>query len=111
MPDQHAETPRPTSPPSLLEALEPYQRAIVHTLAEAFAARDAELYLVGGPVRDLLLEQTVPSDLDFATSVPPSVTREIAATVPNIGLYDVGEKFGTIGIVMPSALASATKWA
>jgi poly(A) polymerase len=101
MPDLPANTPRPISPqPSLLEGLEPYQRAIVQTLADAFAARDAELYLVGGPVRDLLLEQTVPSDLDFATSVPPSITREIAAHVPNIGLYDVGEKFGTIGIVM-----------
>ncbi len=102
MPEQPSETPRAASnPPPLLAGLEPYQRSIVQTLADAFAARDAELYLVGGPVRDLLLGRDVPSDLDFATSVTPAVTREIAAHVPNEGLYDVGEKFGTIGLVMP----------
>lgn len=101
MPDHAANTPRPISQQaSLLNGLKPYQRAIVGALAEAFVAQDAELYLVGGPVRDLLLERAVPSDLDFATSVPPAITREIAAEVPNVGLYDVGEKFGTIGIVM-----------
>ena len=88
--------------PSLLDQLEPDQRAVVTTLAEAFASARAELYLVGGPVRDLLLARPVPNDFDFATSIPPGRTREICARIGHAGLYDVGEKFGTIGIVMPA---------
>ncbi len=87
---------------SLLDHLDPRQRAVVATLAEAFASAGAELYLVGGPVRDLLLVRPVPNDLDFATSIPPERTKEICARINHAGLYDVGEKFGTIGIVMPA---------
>src|SRR5687768_2161912 len=86
----------------LLEHLTADQLAVVAMLADAFAAENAELYLVGGPVRDLLLDRPVPNDLDFATSIPPKQTREIANRLPHVGLYDVGEKFGTIGIVMPA---------
>jgi poly(A) polymerase len=57
-------------------------------------------------VRDLLLERPVPNDLDFATSVPPQRTRDIANRLPHVGLYDVGEKFGTIGVVMPAGDAT-----
>jgi poly(A) polymerase len=53
-------------------------------------------------VRDLLLVRPVPNDLDFATSIPPERTREVCARIGHAGLYDVGEKFGTIGIVMPA---------
>lgn len=85
----------------ILDQLSVDQRAVVKLLADAFASADAGLYLVGGPVRDLLLERPVPNDLDFATSVSPQQTREIANRLPHVGLYDVGEKFGTIGVVMP----------
>jgi len=87
---------------SLLDQLRPAQRGIVHLLADAFGEAGAELYLVGGPVRDLLLGQEVPNDLDFATSIPPEETRAIVNRLPHEGLYDVGEKFGTIGIVLPA---------
>ena len=86
----------------MLVQLRPHQRAIVTALASAFGEAGAELYLVGGPVRDLLLERPVPNDLDFATSVPPQRTREIANRLEHVGLYDIGEKFGTIGVVMPA---------
>ena len=91
-----------TTGPDLLDQLQPGQRAIIADLARVFAASDAELYLVGGPVRDLLLDRPVPNDLDFATSVPPSKTRNIVNRLPHVGLYDIGEKFGTIGVVLPS---------
>lgn len=87
---------------SLIDQLRPNQREIVRTLATAFAGAGAELYLVGGPVRDVLLDRNVPNDLDFATSIPPAQTREIANELPHQGLYDVGEKFGTIGVILPA---------
>ncbi|HEV2073068.1 MAG TPA: HD domain-containing protein [Thermomicrobiales bacterium] len=91
---------------SLLDQLRPDQRVVVATLTEAFASAGAELYLVGGPVRDLLLERPVPNDLDFATSILPERTKEICARISHAGVYDVGEKFGTIGIVMPAGVAT-----
>lgn len=101
MPDQY---PRSTSSAntsiSVLDRLGANQRAVIASLADAFAAEGAELYLVGGMVRDLLLERPVPADLDFATSIPPEHTKEIGKRLKNGGLYDVGEKFGTIGIIM-----------
>jgi poly(A) polymerase len=72
-------------------------------LAGAFATAGHELYLVGGSVRDILLERDTPSapnDLDLATSARPEAVKAIAAGLPHAGLYDVGERFGTIGIVV-----------
>ena len=43
-------------------------------IAREFAAREAELYLVGGVVRDLLLGAAGGHDLDFATSAVPAVS-------------------------------------
>jgi len=85
----------------LLDRLGAGQQAVTARLAAAFAAAGAELYLVGGMVRDLLLERPIPNDLDFATSVPPERTKAILAALPHAGLYDVGEKFGTIGVILP----------
>lgn len=106
----------------VLPRLTPEQLHIVTVLGDAFAAAGHELYLVGGIVRDLLLDRSVPpgnaaraagglavrsaartaDDLDFATSARPEETRAIAATIPHAGLYDVGERFGTIGIILGS---------
>lgn len=97
MPEQRSSFPTSSS---LLDQLRPGQREIVRSLAHAFANAGAELYLVGGPVRDLLLEREVPHDLDFATSIPPEETKEIASRLDHAGLYDVGEQFGTIGVVL-----------
>jgi poly(A) polymerase len=85
----------------VLDRLGTGQRAVTARLADAFDAAGAELYLVGGMVRDLLLERPIPNDLDFATSVPPEQTKAILSALPHAGLYDVGERFGTIGVVIP----------
>jgi len=66
-------------------------------VAAPFAARGLELYLVGGVVRDLLLRAPAPSDLDFATSGTPAETRSALAAAGADAVYDVGERFGTIG--------------
>ena len=100
MPSQPSHSRSSPETTSLLGRLGAGQRAVTARLDEAFAAAGAELYLVGGMVRDLLLERPIPNDLDFATAVPPARTRQILAGLPHAGLYDVGERFGTIGVVL-----------
>lgn len=83
----------------LLADLHPSQRAIVARLASLFHEGGESLYLVGGIVRDLLMGRPVPNDLDFTTSARPERTKELLNTIPLAGLYDVGERFGTIGAI------------
>lgn len=52
-----------------------------------------QIYLVGGSVRDLLLQRKV-SDLDFTTNAHPKVVKSLfKKTIP------VGERFGTILVI------------
>lgn len=87
---------------SLLDHLTPPLRQLVTTLTDAFLAASAELFLVGGPVRDLMLDDRRPTDLDFTTNVPPEATKGILQRLDHAGLYDIGEKFGTIGVILPA---------
>ena len=66
----------------VFEPLTSSQRDLTRSLADIFAAAGAELYLVGGIVRDALLGRARLADLDFATSAQPPRTR-----------------FGTIGAI------------
>ncbi|MHB1133364.1 MAG: HD domain-containing protein [Chloroflexota bacterium] len=67
-------------------------------LGEAFTAHGKQLYLVGGSVRDELLGR--PShDLDLTTDATPVETKRLAAAIRPDGVYTVGERFGTIGLV------------
>src|SRR5215218_9769253 len=86
---------------AVLDALGAGQREVVARLGEAFAAAGEQLYLVGGSVRDVLLGQREAAnrELDFATSARPERTRAIIAPLEPAGLFDVGERFGTIGVV------------
>jgi len=84
----------------VLERLPAPQQALVSTLARATGDLGGELYLVGGGVRDVLLGEHGPTDLDFATSLRPDQIRIIGETLPGVSVYDVGEKFGTIGLVI-----------
>ncbi len=54
------------------------------------------LYLVGGPVRDILLGKR-PTDFDFATPLPPD---EIEARIRAAGKHPflIGKRFGTVGV-------------
>ena len=54
-----------------------------------------EVYLVGGSVRDILLNKT-PKDYDFCTSLDPDIIEE---RVKKAGrkAYLVGKRFGTVG--------------
>ena len=66
-------------------------------LAERFAAAGWRLYLVGGSVRDAILDVPVDKDLDFTTDARPD---DIEAVVRGWAdaVWDQGRRFGTIGI-------------
>ena len=68
---------------------------IVATLADAFAKAGRELAIVGGPVRDALLDRTV-HDLDFTTDAHPDEILKIVTPI-STAQWDVGREFGTIG--------------
>ena len=67
---------------------------IIEPLAQLFADRGHNLYLVGGPVRDALLGR-LGHDLDFTTDARPETTREILTGWAD-ALWDPGLEFGTL---------------
>lgn len=64
-------------------------------VAEAFRAKDRDLYLVGGSVRDAWLRRPH-EDLDFATGATPEETKEIVKPLAS-AVWLQGEAFGTVG--------------
>lgn len=84
----------------MLERLPEPQQRLVSVLARACCDLGGELYLVGGGVRDALLGEIGTTDLDFATSLRPDQIRVVGETLPHVTVYDIGEKFGTIGLVI-----------
>lgn len=82
-----------------LETLGDLAGGKVHELAEVYAAANRRLYLVGGSVRDYLLGRPI-QDIDLTTDAPPAETKRLAARIRPNALYDVGARFGTIGLVV-----------
>ena len=69
----------------------------VAPLAAAFAAQGRSLYLVGGIVRDLLLNAPLDSlDFDLTTEAEPAEIKRLVAPLSE-AVWAQGEKFGTIG--------------
>ncbi len=68
-------------------------------LTQQFLHAGKSLYLVGGIVRDLLLERDTTNsvDIDLTTNALPEEIKEIVAPIAD-NLWLSGEKFGTIGI-------------
>ena len=85
------------------EALEQVRTgsAAVNRMAAEFEAAGHELYLVGGPVRDALLERTS-HDLDFTTSARPDAIEAVLRRVSG-AVWDIGREFGTIGCAVTEA--------
>ena len=71
---------------------------VVRDLGKRFAERGHELYLVGGTVRDALLDRSSP-DIDLTTDATPD---QILAVVRNRrwsdGVWLQGVRFGTVGV-------------
>ncbi|HEV2124900.1 MAG TPA: HDIG domain-containing protein, partial [Chloroflexota bacterium] len=72
--------------------------ARVRELADVFAIERHELYLVGGCVRDQILGRPI-HDLDLTTDATPDAIKRLATQVRPDAIYDVGARFGTIGLV------------
>lgn len=59
-----------------------------------------DVVIVGGPVRDALLERE-PSDIDLATSALPNETRRVLHPLGSV--YNLGEEYGTIAVNVDGA--------
>jgi poly(A) polymerase len=70
------------------------ERPAVTRLAKAFERAGHELALVGGPVRDALLDRPV-TDLDFTTDARPDRIAELVAPLAS-ARWDTGRAFGTV---------------
>jgi poly(A) polymerase len=78
-----------------VRALQPHA-PVLRELGELFAEAGHELYLVGGSVRDALLDRLAVADLDFTTDARPERVQRILRGWAD-GLWDTGIEFGTIG--------------
>jgi poly(A) polymerase len=89
--------------------LPPKTEALAARLAAEFLRAGCELYLVGGVVRDALLDAPHADDLDFATSATPDQTKR-ALSAAGGKVYTVGERFGTIGAVFDDLRVEVTTY-
>lgn len=74
--------------------------ADIRDLTKKFRAAGHELYIVGGAVRDTLLNKT-PKDYDLATSAPPDEVIELLSGSPEFQTKPVGEAFGVVLVKTP----------
>ena len=66
-------------------------------LADLFAEAGYELYLVGGSVRDAILDRPH-DDFDFATNARPEAVKGIVEEWAE-NLFSAGESFGTVSVL------------
>ena len=93
----------PKSPPQSPERLRPALEATA-AIVERFQAAGKRLYLVGGPVRDVIAgrpgggEPGPEADIDLTTDATPD---EIEALVSDLAeaSWNQGKRFGTIGLL------------
>jgi poly(A) polymerase len=77
-------------------------------LAEAFRAQNKQLYLVGGTVRDVLLNRGESSDADLATDARPDEIKRIVAPTRPTAIVLVGERFGTVRLHYETSIVEIT---
>jgi poly(A) polymerase len=73
---------------------------VVRDLGRRFAERGHELYLVGGTVRDALLDRTDPeADIDLTTdATPDQILTVVRSGNRGGGVWLQGVRFGTVGV-------------
>lgn len=70
-------------------------------LAQLFRAQNRDLYMVGGCVRDLLLQREGSPDIDLTTDARPDEIKRLVAPTRPLAVNTVGETFGTIALHYP----------
>src|SRR5205823_2544169 len=83
--------------------------AALAPLSAAFQAGGKQIFLVGGSVRDALLGRDQ-SDFDFTTDALPAEVKRIVAPLRPSAVFSVGEKFGTIGLVLDGLKVEITTY-
>jgi tRNA nucleotidyltransferase/poly(A) polymerase len=71
------------------------QRQLINKIATAFNAHNKSFYLVGGTVRDALLNRES-KDTDATTDARPDEIKAVLAETMPLHIIPIGEKFGTI---------------
>jgi poly(A) polymerase len=72
-----------------------FEQPTIRALAERFHDAGYELYIVGGAVRDLLLNRAI-SDWDCATDARPEQIEDLLHEINADHIADIGKKYGTI---------------
>lgn len=81
---------------------------IIIMLAEAFHAQQKQLYIVGGTVRDVLLQRGQSNDGDLATDARPEEIKRLVAPTHPTAVVLVGERFGTVRLHYDDSIIEIT---
>lgn len=89
-----------------------FDSSTIHPLAlelgKLFTAAGFELALVGGPVRDLFLQQQA-TDLDFTTNATPDETLAVVKNWADT-TWEIGKEYGTIGVRKGNEMVEITTY-
>lgn len=90
-----------------LDELIPEVDQFIERLAQQAEDAGYRLYLVGGAVRDQLMDH-VTHDFDLSTRAPVELIRHILQDAAPDSIYKLGEKFGTLGAIIGGARVEVT---
>ncbi len=89
-----------------------FDSSTIHPLAlelgKLFTAAGFELALVGGPVRDLFLQQQA-TDLDFTTNATPDETLAVVKNWADT-TWEIGKEYGTVGVRKGNEMVEITTY-
>ncbi|GLV57896.1 CCA tRNA nucleotidyltransferase [Dictyobacter sp. S3.2.2.5] len=80
----------------------------IKMLAEIFRAQHKQLYIVGGTVRDGLLQRGQSNDGDLATDARPEEIKRLVAPTHPTAVVLVGERFGTVRLHYENSIIEIT---
>ncbi len=76
-------------------------------MAQAATSSGYRLYLVGGSVRDSLMERDT-HDVDLTTDAPVAAIKQMLESAGADSIYGLGEKFGTVSAIVAGTTVEVT---